>query len=421
MSEDDDSVLFEPDPSFASGWFVNDGLAQGGLKHASIVVLDEIMHAQEEANRPAPDFGDFSPLGIFPDPIRPVLTPWLIEKIHTAALIVGWKLAQPGSPIPPGCIAEELALELIRDQADASLDLSNAPPASIDATKGVYRVCFHGDLFEYFRHQRTSDVALAARYSIRAVGDSEARLSKWFRPFFPGQIGGAVHPWFYEEPRGPVKRDKPSDLQPVDPVEPSEMPRPNEKLFRVSVRIWDDDLMDRESYSRMPFEQLFYLEAPTADAAREDAIRRTAEGESESSEPAMEDRIDRPDVSRLSIDVQRVGLPQDFKEGNSFHILGSLAPELPREHLPSLAGYLDAKFPRAILATKEGEIFFAVSLHAENHEEAAADLEDALAAFMDGIGFEEFPIDSSSSKPGGRGLADLWRDLLDYDWRRRGV
>jgi hypothetical protein len=93
--------LFEPDPSFAAGWFVDDPLAQGALKHGCITVLDEIEQAEAEARSSRRELSDVGPLGIFPRGMRPALTPLLVDKVYTAAIIVGWKLAQPGDPILP--------------------------------------------------------------------------------------------------------------------------------------------------------------------------------------------------------------------------------------------------------------------------------------------------------------------------------
>jgi hypothetical protein len=96
VSDSASDVLFEPDLSFAAGWFVDDPLAQGALKHASIVVLDMIDEAKLEAEEADPELDDFGPLGIFPTSVRTLLNPQLVEKIKLAAVIVGWKLAQPG-------------------------------------------------------------------------------------------------------------------------------------------------------------------------------------------------------------------------------------------------------------------------------------------------------------------------------------
>jgi hypothetical protein len=85
VSDSVSDVLFEPDPAFAAGWFVNDSLAQGALKHASIIVLDMIDEAESEAAKADPELDDFGPLGIFPTSVRTLLTPQLIEKIKLSA------------------------------------------------------------------------------------------------------------------------------------------------------------------------------------------------------------------------------------------------------------------------------------------------------------------------------------------------
>lgn len=58
--------LFQPDPSFAAGGYVEDPLAQGALKHASVLILDALDEAQREISEADPDLGDFGPLGLLP-------------------------------------------------------------------------------------------------------------------------------------------------------------------------------------------------------------------------------------------------------------------------------------------------------------------------------------------------------------------
>lgn len=416
---DEKKPLFDPDPAFASRWFVDDPLAQGALKHASIVLLDELDEARGELDEVEPDLGDFGLLGIFPASIRPVLTPWLLERIHVAALFIGWKLAQPGTPIPPGCIAEELALEMIRREAVAALELEEAPVASADATKGVYKVCVHEDLGDFFERQAPADVALAVSYSIRAAEDSDVRLAKWFKPFFPGQTGGAVHPWFHEEPWGPQKRNGASRLEAVEPVPPPEVERVKGS-FRVSIRIWHDDFLEEDEMSRMPGTWRYLLSASSANAAAKAAAAKFPGGAMLYTvyEDDDEIRLDHDDISRLSIDVQRVGLEQDFKEPSYFHIVGTMGDDLPSAELPSLAGYLVDLFPAAVVATAPEEVYFAVSVRAENYEEAEADFDEAVMAFMQAKGLDGDPFAEYSSSPGERNTESLWREMVAERWRR---
>jgi hypothetical protein len=416
---DEEKPLFDPDPAFASRWFVDDPLAQGALKHASIVLLDELDEARGELDEVEPDLGDFGPLGIFPTSIRPVLTPWLLERIHAATLFMGWKLAQPGTPIPPGCIAEELALELIRRKAVAALELQEAPATSADATKGVHKVCVHEDLGDFFERQAPADVALAVSYSIRAAEDSDIRLTKWFKPFFPGQIGGAVHPWFHEEPWGPQKRNRASRLEAIEPAPPPEVER-EEGSFRVSIRIWHDDFLEGDEMFRTPGTWRYLLPAPSVDAAAKAAAEKFPRGATLYTvyEGDEEIRLDHDDIARLSIDVQRVGLEQDFKEPSYFHIVGTVGGDLPPAELPSLAGYLVDLFPAAVVATAQEEVHFAVSVRAENYEEAEADFDEAVMAFMDAKGFDGDPFIGYSSAPGKRNTEGLWREIVAERWRR---
>jgi hypothetical protein len=417
---DEEKPLLGPDPAFASRWFVDDPLAQGALKHASIVLLDELDEARGELDEVEPDLGDFGLLGIFPASIRSVLTPWLIERIHAATLLVGWKLAQPGTPIPPGCIAEELALELIRREAVAVLELQEAPATSVDATKGVYKVCVHEDLGEFFERQTSSDVALAVSYSIRAAEDSDTRLTKWFKPFFPGQIGGAVHPWFHEEPWGLQKRNEASRLEAVEPESPGEVERRAEGGFRVTIRIWHDDFLEGDEMFRMPGTWRYLLSAPSADAAAKAAAKKFPKGATLYTvyEGNEEIRLDHDDIARLSIDVQRVGLEQDFKEPSYFHIVGTMSDDLPSAELPTLAGYLVGLFPAAVVAAAQEEVYFAVSVRAENYEEAEADFDEAVTAFMDAKGLDGDPFTGYSSASGKRNTESLWREIVAERWRQ---
>jgi hypothetical protein len=174
--------LFEPEPSFAAEWCVEDPLAQGALRHACITVLDAIEKARVEIASLSPDSGDLGPLGIFPRGVQPALTPLLVDKIYTAAIIVGWKLAQPGEPIAPGCLAEELALELIRQQAVVALELVDAPSASLSATEGVYEVCEDDDVLDLFAMQEPGDAAIALTDPINTMmGKADMRIEEWFR------------------------------------------------------------------------------------------------------------------------------------------------------------------------------------------------------------------------------------------------
>ena len=413
MSDPISDVLFEPDPAFAAGWFVDDPLAQGALKHASIVVLDLLDAAEAEAAKAEPELDDFGPLGIFPTSIRTLLTPRLIERIKLAALIVGWKLAQPGTPIPPGCIAEELALELIRQEAADSLEFIEASATTVDATKGVYEACVNGNIPDFFESHAPSHHALAANYSVKdQIGGTDVRLAKWFKPFFGNQIGGGIHPYFLDTPRTSHGAD--ARLSIVEPEPPPEIDRDKEDWFRVCVRTWDDDLLETEEWSRMPVSWLYRVQASNAERARKTVLGQFPAGAVQ--HPVVDDdeevRLDRDDIARISIDVQRMDLDQEFKSGTSFHLVGAFGSQLTNDHLPQLAGHLAEIFPAAVVAADEKKnFFFGVNVYAESHEEAEADFEEAIFDFCSAVDLEDEALDGYSSGHGALNVTDLLREI----------
>jgi hypothetical protein len=414
--------LLQPEPSFAAEWCVEDPLAQGALKHACITVLDAIEEARVEAASSSPDTGDLGPLGIFPRGVRPALTPLLVDKIYTAAIIVGWKLAQPGDPIAPGCPAEELALELIRQQAILTLELVDAPSASLGATKGVYEVCEDDDILDLFAMQEPADAALALTNPISAMmGEADMRIEEWFHPFYDGGPGFAPHPLYNErsaKPTEPVAPRNPIEVIAAEPSPDIQVQAVADDLrFRVCIRVWEDDFLDRPETNWMPDRWVYYPEASTADQARAAALELFPHGASE--QPAFDDieevLLRKEDISRISIDIQRVHLSQDLKAtaSSAFHIVGTLAA-IPDEHLPHLAAHLEATFSAVVVARDNESKYFAVNVNAESHEEAESDLDDAFSLFSSAVGIEDYLIGGCTCGAGARDTSELMTEIQQY-------
>jgi hypothetical protein len=419
MNEFPDSPLFQPDPAFAAEWFVDDPLAQGALRHASVTVLEALESAREAAADPSPDLGDIGPLGIFPRSIRPAVTPLLVDKIRTAATIVGWKLAQPGPAIAPGCIGEELALELIRQEAVSILDLVDAPRTSIDATRGVYEVCEDDDVLDLFNMEEPADAAVALTDPISlALGKSDMRIEAWFNPFYSGRQGFGSHAFYLEQPASlSAGRAELTALRVVEPeAVSSDRPSADGREFRVCIRMWEDTFLDRDPMDQMPDTWMYYMAAASADEARAAAFERFPNGAA--SFPVYDDVADadlnQGDLARISIDVQRLHLPQQFKDGTSFHVVGTLV-DLAFEHLARLAGHLAATFTAAVVAKSGEKGYVAVNVNAESHDEALADLEDALRVYADAEGIGEDLIDGCSSGQGARDAEELLAEIRAYD------
>lgn len=416
MNDSPDEALFDSDPHFAAGWSVNEPLAQGALKHASVVVLDELEEAKSDLINVDPDLDldDLPSLWLFPDSILPALTFQLVDQLHLTAVIVGWKLAQPGPPIPPACIAEELALELIRQGADLALELENAPPASFDATKGVYELCPHGNIAAYFEALTPADAALSSAYVVPSEKEeADPATSDWFRPFYLGQIGCAPHPVYLERPR-PVRPQEPRLIL-IAPEQASvDEEESKEKTFRVFVRTWSDDFAERDEFGQLPDQWLDHVQAPTPNAAWEAIANENLD-------------LDQSDLVRVSIEIQQAGLPQSFKlNGTPFHIIGSFATGEIDQHLPQLAAHLSSVFPTALLAQDEDGSLFGITAYAESHDEAETDFQDALDDFIDRVGLEWDFLGETSCSIGKLETKELLAEMKRQrrrwrEWRKRSI
>lgn len=194
-----DEGIFDPDPRFAEQWFMDEPVAQGALKAASVSLLDQLEEAQVAlGDSHAPDLSDSGPLGFFPAGWRPALHASVVRKLRVAAVVVGWKLAQPGPPIVPVCLAEEIALELIRQEAILKLELADAPESSIEATRGLHETCEDDDVLDLWEMQEPADAALARGDPLNSrLGKADMRIEHWFDPFYGG-ARGALHPFYSE-------------------------------------------------------------------------------------------------------------------------------------------------------------------------------------------------------------------------------
>jgi hypothetical protein len=418
VASDPREPLFEPDSKFAEQWTVEDPVAQGALKHAAVSILDLLREAVDELALPRPDLGDFGPLGIFPAGWRPALTPLLVEKLSAAATVMGWKLAQPGPPIRPVCLAEELALELIRREAVSALELTGAGEGSIAATRGLYEVCEDDDVLDLFSMQEPADAALALESPIsRQMGKADMRIEHWFDPFYGGKEG-ALHPLYLETEDGPtVPHQTGIPLGEVEPGELLELDRSESgSEFRVIVRLWEDAFLDRDPTNQMPSTWVYYLHASSADAALRQVRERFPDDARRELdvEQAAVTRLDRDDLARISLDVQRVNLPQEFSEGRSFHIVGGLGGLIDAEQLRQLAANLAEAFPQAVVMSDGERAYFGLSVNAESHEEAEANLEDFLVAFQSAADLPEYPVDGSAVGQGARRCEELIEEIESY-------
>lgn len=187
-------VIVEPDEHYARGWCVDDPLAQGALKRAAMQVLEELDEALHEVQHGTQvgdtDFvQDYLPAGFIP-----AYDERFLECFRICLVLVGYKLAQEPA-IRPGCLAEELALEVIRRLAADLLEDSDTDEPSIHALRGVFEICEDDDVLDLYDMAEPADAAVHGHNEItRQMGKADMRVEAWFDPMWSGTDGATPHP-----------------------------------------------------------------------------------------------------------------------------------------------------------------------------------------------------------------------------------
>ncbi|MEA2358219.1 MAG: hypothetical protein QOI62_1479 [Solirubrobacteraceae bacterium] len=394
--------------------------ARRAILHAGIVLVDEfryqvlyggmVEHARE----------------LVPPAFAPAVTAPLALDLFAAAVAL---MARLSAEEPAGCVAEEIIAVRLIEGAEVWLEMEvehghlddDDASAATAELRGIFELFQDDDVLDLFAMSEPADAAVAGTSEHhRQLGVVDQRTEAWFRPF-----GGVAATGYLAEHRD--RMIDPADPPPlpeagftvVEPQRDREVTVPDGAgTFRVCIRFWEDDLLQRDEFDQAPGTWMYYLAAATADEARATALERFPDAAT--SHPDVEDaRLDRPDLARLSIDVQRVGLPQRMKAGAAFHIAGAV--DVPREHLAELAAHLDATFEAAVVAHDAQSVFFAVTVNAESHEEAEADLEDAIHSFANAVGIDEASTTGSSSGAGARDVDELLTEIEEYRSRYRAA
>jgi hypothetical protein len=179
-------------------------------------------------------------------------------------------------------VAEEiLAVRLIEDATawlDMQGDLGELEPDDVKAATDELRSIFEDDhVLDLFDMKEPADAALSGHSDIsRQLGIVDQRVEAWFRPF--GGIPATGH--LSEAPtRGadPASEVPARWLTPVAPahVQIARFDEPGR--FRVLIRVWDDEFLERDEFDRMPDSWVYYIDATTADEARARALELSLE------------------------------------------------------------------------------------------------------------------------------------------------
>jgi hypothetical protein len=395
---------------------IDDLYARQALLHGGTILVDEfryqLMHGKAV----------FHAQGLVPDAFTEAVDDAMALNLFAAAVAL---MARLSCDHPAGSLAEEILAVALLDNATVwidmeadkgNLDTETAQPA-MDALRGIFDLFEDDDVLALFEMEEPSDAALAGHSWInQQAGVVDQRVESWFRPFGPvpetGYLQGERAPSTLVVGEAPLVEVEPGDAPELDRAD-------GPARFRVMVRLWEDAFLDRDPSSQMPATWIYYVDAASAGSAMEEVRRRFPEGSDDGfGLDLMESAtLDRDDLARISVDVQRVGLPQEFSAGRSFHVAGGLNGFDGIEVLGQLAATLTSSFPSAVVMSDGQRAYFAASINAESAEEAEANLEEILAAFADAVDLSDYPVDGSSLSQGERRTGELIAEIESY---RRG-
>jgi hypothetical protein len=395
---------------------IDDLYARRALLHGGTVLVDEFRYQVAHGR------AVFHAQGLVPDAFTRAVDGAMAINLFAAAVSL---MARLSCDHPAGCLAEEILAVTLLDNAAVWIEMEtekgnvtaeDAQPA-LAALRGIFNLFEDDDVLKLFEMDEPSDAALAGHSLInRQMGVVDQRVESWFRPFGPVPETG-----YLEGERTPSISAKPE--APLVEVEPGESPKLDRAdgpgKFRVIVRLWEDDFLDRHPASQMAATWIYYVDAAGAGGAMEEVRRRFPDGSDDGFALDLIDSatLDREDLARISVDVQRVGLPQEFSAGRSFHVAGELNGIDGIERLGQLAATFADAFPAAVVMSDGQKAYFAVSMNAESHEEADANLDELFAAFGDAVGLDDHPVDGSTLSQGERSSDGLIEDIESY---RRG-
>jgi hypothetical protein len=393
---------------------IDDLNARRAILHAGSVLIDEFRYQISVGN--ASDYA------------RDLVPPAFVESV-TAGLAIDLfgaavaLLARLSHGSAAGCVAEEIVAVRLLDEAASSLEMEveggaltrEEAGAATRELSSLFELFQDDDVLGMFDMKEPADAAVSGESAMaRQLGIADQRLAAWFEPFFglpaTGHLSAA-------EDRAPGQTDLPTRLLvPVTAAEVTvEQPADSDR-FRVIIRIWDDGFADRDSYDQMPDCWVYHVTAASAEDARVKVLHMFPEGGTMS--PAIDDgddvSLDREDIARMVIDVQRVHLPQRLKQGPQYHVVGQIAID-DEDRLCLLAGHLAAVFPAAVVAHDSRGSFFGVTVNSESFEEADADLHDQIGSFADRRELDDKDLVSHTAcGPGGRDMDGLMREIESF-------
>lgn len=183
-----------PDECYARAWHVDDHLAQGALRRASLQILDELDEAVYDMRHGTPAGETLFVHDHLPPAFARVYDEAFLERFRVCLVVVGYKLGQDPA-LAPGCLAEEVALEVVRRLAARLIEDVDPEATSREALLGVFEVCGDEEVLDLFAMEERTDAALPGHDPVsRLLGRVDRRLEAWFDPLWEGRTGTVPHP-----------------------------------------------------------------------------------------------------------------------------------------------------------------------------------------------------------------------------------
>jgi hypothetical protein len=193
VDDEEAAEELEQDADFARAWGVDDPLAQGALRESAIAILDEVDGAFHEVLHGASVGETYFVEDYLPGAFSRAYDEEFLLRFRVCLVLMGYKLAQDPA-IRPGCVAEMLALEVIRRRAHGRLEEVGADGEHIEALRALYEVGGDDGILDLYDMEEPADAAVHGHDPTRAPGKVDMRVEAWFAPLWGGADGTAPHP-----------------------------------------------------------------------------------------------------------------------------------------------------------------------------------------------------------------------------------
>ncbi|MFJ3582257.1 hypothetical protein ACIPPS_08470 [Streptomyces sp. NPDC090127] len=191
-SEDDDDAGFRVTPEEAE-------LAAGAIVHGAVVLIDELFDdvrtLGHEQSNVAECEGDLWHLGDLPPRYAPRYDELFARRFLVTVVALTTRFTD-GSFSQLGCLAEELALKLVLEQAHVTLDLRGLLDDGVAGALESFAAEVYEDMDVEWLYDDAAD-GIDGDPATESLGIAPTGFGRWFTAFGDGR---GVHPYAADEP-----------------------------------------------------------------------------------------------------------------------------------------------------------------------------------------------------------------------------